>query len=131
MERLIKRLNGRKILIAGNHDLKLLPLLREFFEEVHDHRLELSVDGLTLILDHYPLLEWGRFFRGSIHLHGHCHGRLSVNRHGYRIDVGVDAWNFTPVSLAQIKGEIGRREFDPAKYFGVASHPKYMGEEEL
>jgi calcineurin-like phosphoesterase family protein len=38
--------------------------------------------------------------RGWLNLHGHSHGRLAPLPR--QVDVGVDAWDFRPVTLAQI-----------------------------
>ena len=55
---------------------------------------------VPIVMCHYPFEEWDRKHYGAIHLHGHSHGRLpKVER---RVDVGVDCWNFYPVSLEEI-----------------------------
>ena len=41
--------------------------------------------------------------RGVVNLHGHSHGRLKPMTRQY--DVGVDAWDFRPVTLAQIRAK--------------------------
>jgi calcineurin-like phosphoesterase family protein len=38
--------------------------------------------------------------KGSVNLHGHSHGRLKPLPRQF--DVGVDVWDFRPVSLADI-----------------------------
>lgn len=54
-----------------------------------------------IVLCHYPLAAWDRKHYGAWHLHGHSHGK---HCDPLAIDVGVDACNYTPVSLAQIAG---------------------------
>jgi calcineurin-like phosphoesterase family protein len=39
---------------------------------------------------------WHNSYRGGIHLYGHSHGRLSPLAGS--LDVGVDVWNFKPIS---------------------------------
>lgn len=100
----IEQLNGRKILIKGNHDSKLLrcPKFKKVFHSVHDY-LEISDYGKKVILFHYPIEEWNNFFRGSIHLHGHVHNNDShIKNIANRFNVGVDVNNFTPVSLKEL-----------------------------
>ncbi len=100
---IISKLNGRKILVKGNHDKKYDECL---FEEVCDYK-ELKYQKKFLVLSHYPFLEWNHSFRGSIHLHGHQHNDRSYNlkmrEEGiYRYDVGVDAHEYRPVSIDEI-----------------------------
>ena len=88
----LRRLNGRKILIEGNHDRKLLndPAFRACFEEVHQY-LRLVYNGTVIILSHFPFLEWDQMHRGSLHFFGHLHGG-KTNQEQYRCrDVGMDA----------------------------------------
>ena len=86
-----RMLNGRKILIQGNHDHKLLNdrTFRDCFEEVHMYH-EINVDGTKVCMFHYRISEWNQCHRGSVHLFGHQHGSLSDT--GNRsMDVGMDA----------------------------------------
>ena len=64
-------------------------------------------DGNKLALCHYPMLAWPSKHHGSIHLHGHIHAKHEYNLKNrkdcvFRYDVGVDANNFSPVSLNEI-----------------------------
>ena len=101
---LIKQLNGKKILIKGNHDKHYDP---ELFEGIYDY-LELSINKVPVILMHYPLLEWNKSHRGSIHLHGHIHSMGTTynqeckSTNIRRYDIGVDANNYYPVSFNEI-----------------------------
>jgi calcineurin-like phosphoesterase family protein len=89
---IMRRLNGRKILIEGNHDRKLLndPAFRACFDQVHNY-LRLTHNGQLVILFHYPIAEFDQMHRGAVHLHGHLHGNTSGLEH-YRVrDMGFDA----------------------------------------
>lgn len=102
------QLRGRtKHLIRGNHDrqgtLGLPWTSVQYYAEI-------TVDGQTLVLFHYALRVWNRCRLGSISLHGHGHGRLPDARK--TCDVGVDAWQFKPVSLHEIRAHISN--FDNA-----------------
>lgn len=88
----MRRLNGKKILIEGNHDRKTLndPSFRGCFQEVHKY-LWISYNGTQVVMFHYPIAEWDQMHRGSVHFHGHLHGSPS-GMEGFRcIDVGMDA----------------------------------------
>ena len=100
---LIKKLNGKKYLIKGNHDKNYDPRL---FTDIQDF-LKISVDGNHFSLMHYPMLSWPKKGSGGYQLHGHIHARMDYNEANRsegqrRYDVGVDANNFFPVSSKQI-----------------------------
>ena len=104
--RVFERLNGRKHLICGNHDTLAVAtgMAWESVSDIH----QLAVDGVRLVLCHYPMLEWPGFYRGAVHLFGHCHGnRRGVGR---SCDVGVDCWNYRPVRLSEVLERIGDAE---------------------
>ena len=98
-EALIRRLNGRKVLLRGNHDKTYDPAL---FEDVRDFD-SIKVNGVWISMMHYPMLEWPHSRHGAIQAHGHQHnkpGHNEVNREAgiRRYDVGVDANRFFPVN---------------------------------
>lgn len=91
--KIISGLNGRKILIIGNHDSKSVRdyNFRKCFEEIH-HYLEVKYNDRRLVMMHYPLMEWNQCHHGAIHLHGHLHQNPSgLERYRAR-NVG---WDFT------------------------------------
>lgn len=101
--RLIGKLNGKKILVKGNHDKEYDVAL---FEEICDFKT-ISLNGVYFALMHYPLLSWPKMRSGSIHLHGHIHEKEIYNLQNKqagikRYDVGVDANHLYPVSVNQI-----------------------------
>lgn len=103
VNQLIKKLNGKKILIRGNHDKKYDESL---FEEICDFKV-IKYNGFVFSLMHYPLLEWPHFFHQGIHLHGHQHNHkdynLKMREEGIRrYDVGVDANEYRPISIEEI-----------------------------
>ena len=98
VEPLICRLHGRKHLIRGNNDP---PATAEAagWESVRDYA-EIELDGVRLVLCHYPFRSWNGQHRGALNLHGHSHGRLKPLPRQH--DVGVDVRGWRPVTLAQI-----------------------------
>ena len=103
VNQMIAQMNGKKILIRGNHDKNYDPSL---FEGVYDFH-EVTFDGQPISLMHYPMVEWPKSFHGSIHLHGHQHNKPEYNLEQkaqgiLRYDVGVDANYYCPVSLNEI-----------------------------
>ena len=102
--KMIKRLNGKKHLIIGNHDKIITP--SGLFE---------SCEMLTKVNDfnkifwvcHYPLLAWHHMRSGTIMLHGHCHNTPEYNitnkeNRLLRFDVGCDACNYMPINSKEI-----------------------------
>ena len=87
----IEELNGNTAFIIGGHDKKL----------TGEKLLEVQIDQQWFVLCHYPLYSWNKEYYGSIHLHGHNHNSpIEYKRN--RINVGVDMWDFYPVSLNDI-----------------------------
>jgi calcineurin-like phosphoesterase family protein len=102
---ILARLNGEKHLILGNHDKLIrnnLQLQKLFFKIYPDLHQE-TIDGVPVIMSHYPLLTWNRAHWGSFMLHGHVHSTSPTNGIHRRYDVGVDANSYAPVSWAKIK----------------------------
>jgi calcineurin-like phosphoesterase family protein len=95
---LFARLSGRKQLLAGNNDPPATRAL-DGWESVQRY-LEIEVDGVSLVLCHYPFRSWHGMGKGWVNLHGHSHGRLKPLPRQF--DVGVDVWEFRPVSLSEI-----------------------------
>jgi calcineurin-like phosphoesterase family protein len=91
-------LNGSIHLIIGNNDGDETLSLPGFASI--QRYAELDVDGVRLILCHYPFRTWNGMAKRSINLHGHCHGRLQPMKR--QIDVGVDVWDFRPVALVEL-----------------------------
>uniref|UniRef100_UPI0040563239 metallophosphoesterase n=1 Tax=Acetatifactor sp. TaxID=1872090 RepID=UPI0040563239 len=104
VNQMISRMNGKKILCKGNHDKKYDEAL---FEKICDF-LEIAVNGVNVSLLHYPMMTWPKSRHGALHLHGHIHSKgdynlLQKSEGILRYDVGVDANNYCPVSIEQIK----------------------------
>lgn len=91
------KLNGRKVLIKGNHDHRRTLVLP--WDSIHE-RLKVHLGGHRIILDHYPMRSWDGAYHGSLHLHGHVHGAFSGTSQS--CDAGVDVWGYRPTSLEEI-----------------------------
>lgn len=97
---LLRGLHGRKHLIRGNNDVPEISCLPEW-ASVADYQ-EISVEGHPLVLCHYAFRTWNGMAKGALNLHGHSHGRLKPLPR--QTDVGVDAWDFRPIALHQVRG---------------------------
>jgi calcineurin-like phosphoesterase family protein len=103
-------LKGRKHLIIGNHDSKLLKneeAMAMFVESTP--YLKLDDKGRQVILCHYPIAEWDGYFRDKCyHLFGHVHNNFKNPWHGFMSklhncwNVGVDVTGYRPVTLDEL-----------------------------
>jgi calcineurin-like phosphoesterase family protein len=86
----LEQLNGYVRCIKGNHDPQKLTnaLLDRAGVSSVDKMKEIKLNKMKVVMCHYPMVVWNQSHRGSIQLHGHCHG--SLHNHGKSIDVGLD-----------------------------------------
>jgi len=144
----VGRLEGRKRLVTGNHDRCWFGhgrrstewvdrYLDAGFEEVHQGEVRLDVGGVGVGACHFP-------YRGDSHdqeryvehrppdqggwlLHGHVHDQWRQCER--MVNVGVDVWNYRPVSEATIASVIASgprvlsRDGRPEPPAGTAARP--------
>lgn len=98
-----KNLNVTLYILLGNHDEKFEGMMREAYQKVFGkssssfivHYLCLRDIKITedktvrIVMSHYPFGSWDQSHRGSINLHGHCHGTYK-DRKKFQYDVGLD-----------------------------------------
>lgn len=93
-----------------DHFRQLTP--RDLFE-VLPELTTLSYNKILFVLCHYPLDQWEDMDRGSIHIHGHTHGKLNdteTNTEYRRKDVGLDAGPFRPYSIIEVINDMKNRK---------------------
>jgi len=104
VEQLLKRLNGTHILILGNHDrIAPMKLVDVGFQSVHTS-LIMDIAGHTVVMVHDPAI-WNCVSNMDplpIFVHGHVHNVWKTIIEKKMVNVGVDLWNFYPVSFEQI-----------------------------
>jgi len=122
MESVFRRLNGRKHLVIGNHDSKYT--LRLPWASKPEHRVRLKIDGALWVLDHYAQRAWEGMERGSFHVFGHTHARLPGV--GRSTDVGVDAWDFWPVTPAEVMERIQVMNVEPYDPYFEPAAPRVL-----
>lgn len=127
-EPIISRLVGKKIIVLGNHDRHAQKMLDMGFQEVHEnHFIEIG-NKQKVYLSHFPfhpMIGYQKTNEGKVRttypydkvdtrymhkrmvddgeawlLHGHVHNAWTQN--GRQINVGVDVWDFKPVSHEKI-----------------------------
>lgn len=111
----IEQLNGNKFLVPGNHDRcwygnkKVRPIDIQRYTDVGFTILDAVVPGpFDSIMSHFPYAgdshDEDRYlahrpvpiFDNQWLLHGHCH--TAWRHRGRQINVGVDVWDFYPIS---------------------------------
>lgn len=112
----LDRLNGKIILILGNHDLRNLRQgVANRFEYITQQMI-IVVNRQRIILNHYPLLCFGGSYGDTWQFFGHVHSGpnsksgLDIPRLQHlfpmQYDVGVDNNDYRPVSFRQIQETI-------------------------
>lgn len=105
-----KRLNGVLYLIRGNHDrVAEHKSCFDSFVWIKDYH-RVKVGEQKIYLCHYAFRTWNCMHHGSWHLHGHSHGSLP-ELEGYSFDVGVDCWNFYPLSFEEVAAKMAMKRF--------------------
>lgn len=116
---ILGRLNGQHYYILGNHEemLERSEAVRAHFVWVKERAGLSSRDGVhpRIVLDHYAGRVWDGSHRGSWQLYGHSHAALPESA-SLSFDIGVDAWNFEPVSIEEVaeKMKVKQAEIDGA-----------------
>jgi calcineurin-like phosphoesterase family protein len=108
---ILNELHGFKRLVLGNHDghghggelygWVTPPSMREI----------ITLDGQTIVLDHYAGRVWHKSHQGSIQLYGHSHGRLPGTSQS--TDVGVDCWGLAPAEWQAILARLASTRAAP------------------
>jgi calcineurin-like phosphoesterase family protein len=114
------QLNGKIILIKGNHDEKnMTPTAEQELFEFVSYQMKIEIEGRKIYLNHVPFLCYGGTYRDPKGLvyqaFGHVHSGpnakgLDVERLGIlfptQYDVGVDNNNYEPISWYEFNEKI-------------------------
>lgn len=100
--RIASRLNGKKRLIAGNHEIDLRHYYPHF-QKVMSYREFGNLFKLPVYCCHFPLNHAGFNYRSQLHglmIHGHIH--LNKIPNPQYINVCVENINYTPISIEEL-----------------------------
>lgn len=99
---IVRKLNGIKILVLGNHDvIKPFDYIDMGFHSVHTS-LDFQFDEYRFIVNHDPAIHI--MCEDAILIHGHVHTLYKTLKNC--VNVSVEMWNYKPVSMWEIIGLI-------------------------
>lgn len=103
----MKQLNGTHFYVFGNHEelMEQSEELRKCFAGIYV-RHQIYPNGAPkhgIVLDHYAGRVWHDSDKGAWQLYGHTHAVLPEIDPLLAFDVGVDANNYTPLSLEEVQ----------------------------
>ena len=108
----LKRLNGIKHLVTGNHDFTIMKdrNARKYFESIRQIEYVKDIYNgkeISAVLCHYPILEWQNMRKGSYHIYGHIHNNTDnayqiISQFDHALNAGVAINNYMPVSFREL-----------------------------
>ena len=104
----ISRLAGRKHLLEGNHDKKIMrdPELMRLFETINVS-VTMDINGTPVRMQHHPIPVWDGKESGTVFLHGHLHSTNPEVLTRRKYDVGIDGHpNFSLYILDELIAEL-------------------------
>lgn len=104
----LQRLKGRKHLVIGNHDKRLLEnaVAMAYFESV-GKMMHVSDQGTEICLCHFPMAEWNGYYKGHTHIYGHIHASRSetfqyMRTKEHALNAGCMINGYEPVTLQEL-----------------------------
>lgn len=104
----LRQLKGKKYLIIGNHDIKLLKneTAMSCFETA-EKMMHVSDNGNQICLCHFPLAEWNGYYRGAWHIYGHIHDAKKetyefMKNRERALNAGCMINNYAPASFREL-----------------------------
>lgn len=93
---LLGRLNGRLVLVKGNHDIFKIQDYLPYFDDIRSYVVQKDKDGNKVILSHIPIHpeSLGRF---GTNIHGHLHYQ-SVGDERY-VCVSLEHIDYSPIEI--------------------------------
>lgn len=95
LKAIMDRLNGKKILIKGNHDNLKLSQYSQMFADVRAYHV---LDGM--MLSHIPIHP-GSLSRWKSNIHGHLHNNVLEDTRYF--NVSVERIGYTPIDFEEVR----------------------------
>jgi calcineurin-like phosphoesterase family protein len=121
-EPILRRLNGIKFFILGNHDDALKDKAREIYLDKYANLnsfilpplYEEKINGIGITMCHYAMRTWNKSHFGAWQLYGHSHGSLQDDPNLMSMDVGIDCHpEYRPFSFDEVKEHMSNKTFKP------------------
>lgn len=97
---ILKQLNGRKILLKGNHDKYAGQRdFDECFELVKDIH-QVNDNNRQVIVSHYPIIDYAGMYYGAYMVYGHIHDKYVPHKNMFC--ASVENINYEPVTLDEL-----------------------------
>jgi len=109
------RLNGKKILVMGNHDKMPLEVLKNFTQVIPEPVASncklnvIKIDGREFYCTHFPSRTWYKSHYGVPNLFGHTHGRMQTWNLSFDVGVDTKLAGLKPIPHEVVLQEIDRR----------------------
>jgi calcineurin-like phosphoesterase family protein len=102
---ILDRLNGRKVLVKGNHDIFQLKDYVKYFDDIRAYKV---FPSHGIICSHVPVHDGQLRERFTLNVHGHLHQNTLAD--GRYLNVCVEQTGYAPVPLDDILNDPSRRE---------------------
>lgn len=112
-EEFLKRLNGNKFFIKGNHDKRETIALYKKYGFFLGGHAEIRIENIDITLCHYAMRVWNKSHHGAFHLYGHSHGSLPDDPNSLSFDIGCNIWNYKPLEFKEIKRLMSLKTYKP------------------
>ena len=114
---ILRQLNGKKILIRGNHDRTGRPEFDSYFDLITDY-LEIFDEDFkqNIVLCHYPIPCFNGHHHGWYHLYGHVHNSFEWNMMEHFRDE-MDALYEKPCNMINVGAMMPWMDYSP-RVFG-------------
>lgn len=97
IQSIVRRLNGKKYLIRGNHDNKI----DTYYYNCGFSGVYSMIEIGSVILTHIPIHPQ-EFYRWTTNIHGHVHSK-SIKGDDRYINVCGEVINYTPIKMSNLK----------------------------
>lgn len=108
--KLVKKMNGHKVLIMGNHDRQNFKQYEGYFQDLKGV-LYLGKRNTSFILSHIPVHPEQLKYRFSHNIHGHLHEYNVLCEDGSLderyFNVSMEQINYKPIELDEIRQKLG------------------------
>lgn len=104
----LAQLNGRKVLIKGNHDICKIQDYLNYFEDVRAYKV---YPNYGIICSHIPLHAGVFTSRWKVNVHGHLHANLVRSEQGFidhrYVNISVEQIDYAPITFDELLSRCG------------------------